>query len=208
MILALIFLGILIIICMLFFLLIVSTIRIKIDELQISNKCKKISKKVVCEIGLYLFGKMKIIKINLNNKKIKEIYLKEKNNYKKIKNKISISKNNIKNIKKLNPDIITYNMHLEIGLQDAIATSCIIVLCSSVISYILAKNIEKYDDSKYNYIITPIYSDSNIIDLKLKMIIDIKILNLIYFIMSSIKFNKKSRNKIYIKSKNKLSFDG
>lgn len=207
MILALFFLGILIVICIMFLVVALSTIRINIKELKISNKYKKIDKNIVLKIELYILGKVKITLFNIDNEKIKKIYQNSKKNYKKIKNRISFSKSSIKNITTLNPQIIKCNMNLKIGTTNVIATSFIIVAISSFISYIFSNNIKKYDESKHKYVITPIYSIKNIIEMELNSVVDIKTINIIYFLVSVLKYNTKYKKKSLLKSENKLSFE-
>ena len=71
---------------------------------------------------------------------------------------------------------------------------------SSIISIILARNIETYDKTKYKYIITPKFEDETIVKIKLNYKIDIKIvhiINVIYMLIKkrSVKYDERASNR-------------
>ena len=204
MILALFLFGIVIFICIIVLITIVSTVRINIEKLKISNNYKKVKKNIICKIEIYIIGKFKINIGYIDNNKFKKLYEKSKKSYEKIENGIIFSRKGIKNIKRLNLKIIQYNMNLQIGTPNVILTSFIVVAISSAVSYILSNNIKIYDESNYKYIIEPVYVTRNSIDFELSTILEFKVIDIIYFLITSIKYNKKQNN---LKTKNKLSFE-
>ena len=118
-------------------LLLLSTIKINIKELNFNNVAgesrDKLRKKFKIFIEIYLFGKIKIARIILDNNIIKQIksrfnFKKIKNNAKKL-NKIKISK--ILNILKLK--IEKANLNIQIGTENAIFTAFVVTFISTIL---------------------------------------------------------------------------
>ncbi len=139
------------IIAFLIFLILFLVIRINIKEIKISNvengiKKDKLEKTYDAFIELLLFGKIKIAKINLNEKTLKNINLKEKlenvkNDAKDIKNDFEVVKKirSLEIIKRLKMTVEKFKLHGEIGTENAMLTAFLVASISSIFRYIIKK---------------------------------------------------------------------
>ena len=169
--------------------ILISTLKIDIKELKISNEVENapIIKDLDISVGIYIFNKFKILKKHITKNNVQE--LKKSNKLEKLKNKflnkgtIKEKRKNVKMdidvIKHLNPKLQNINLEINLGTEDVLLTSFLIVLVSIAISMILSKSIEKYDKNKYKYKIIPTYNNKNSIKIYLNSIIDIKLVNII-----------------------------
>ena len=189
--------------------ILISTLRINIERLELSNEIPNtpIIKKLELSIGLYMFGKIKIFKKNINKEDIKKIQNSKR--MEKIKNKIlkqskeNNKKQNVKMdigiIKYLKPKLQKIDLELKLGTEDVILTSFLIVIISIAISIGLSQIIDKYDESKYKYKIIPNYNNKNSVKIFLKSIIDIKLVNIINILFRllfrSDEFDKRASNR-------------
>lgn len=198
------------IICILVVMLIImSTISIRVDKLQISNynTFNKLEYDYIVYWELLFFNRLKILSIRIDKNKIEELKLNQKVQKIKLKNmrKELTSKDMIKDIiKELKIELAKLNLDLKIGTEDVIITSGIIVLLSSLIGIIIAKFIRKYDKEKYKYQICPVYQNKNLINLNLNCIIKVKMVHIIYIIYV---FVKKGRVNKYERTSNRRSYD-
>lgn len=194
-------LTILLFLSILFWLLCLSNLEIEINRFCLNSNNKKNEKleSFLFYIRVKLFGKITWFKIKIDNKKINDIksskFLISKmfNRFKDIqkivfKNKQKIlKKDNIKYIKKLSIKFKKLDLYMQLCTLSTIFTPFIITTISSLLSIILAKNIEKYDRNKYKYIIMPKYEDKPSLKINLNCIIDIKIVHIINIIYILIK---------------------
>ena len=119
--------------------------------------------KIGIEIDNFIFDSEKQEKINKDSK----IYV-----YLLLLNKIKVFKKNIKEI----------DLQLQIGTQDAALTAILTGIISALLGIILRK--PKYE-------VIPIYSNNNVLKIKLKCIISIYLMQYIYsFIFKKEKFLK------------------
>ncbi len=187
------FVFIMIIFCILGILL--SNIEVEVNNLELEldkNEflCTKV-KKANININVYFLRFIKILKIKINEKylsifgikiKLKELYEKyiNKKILKKDFNKI---KDNYKEIdfKLLKPNLNKFKFKLEVGTENAIFTSFLTFIISSVLTYILKKSINTFDSKKYNYKIMPMYSNENYYYASLKTNIKFETLKIIAF---------------------------
>lgn len=149
--------------------------------------------------------KEKLTKLQQNSKTIQKIKKEiTKKNIKTLQKEYNLTTGNIiKNItqiiKKIIPTIKELDLKLELGTENAALTALLIPIISTTLSLIIAQNqpqtktksnknkpIKKVKTKKQtnqkNYTITPIYQNKNIINIKLKGTIEIKIINLIKII--------------------------
>lgn len=193
-------LTILFLLSVFFLLLCLSNLEIEINKLSFdsNNKKHKKLKGYLFYIRVKLLDKITWFKIKIDNKKINDIknskLLKSKmlNRFGKIqeialKNKQEIlKKDNIKYLKELNIKLKKINLYMELCTSSTTLTPLIVATIASIISIIVARSIEKYNRTKYNYIITPKYEDKPSLKIKLNCIIDIKIvhiMNVIYMLI-------------------------
>lgn len=114
----------------------------------------------------------------------------EKIDFNKIKRKIPINKSSLKSILKLKINIETLNLNLELGLQNALLTSYTVAIISSAIGIILPHIVKPQDLKQCKYQISPVYNNTDTINLYLNSTINIKIVNIIILAYNLLK-NKK-----------------
>ena len=229
---ALFFFIIIVIVITSIFIIINSGIKLSINKFQVDTKNKKIYYDL--KIGLYFMKKIPIVGIRINEKKIAKMKKTIKNmenskilkkitkiNIKKLslnfeeklkrKIKRKIKNNNIKPteianiiIKNLKIETLKFKMNLKIGLDDALITSIILAILSSIISIGLRLTVKDIKNSKnYYYKLMPIYGNGNILKLNLSCIINLKlvhIINIIYMVI------KKGRSDRYVRASNRRSY--
>lgn len=211
--------SIIILISLIVTILLFSTIRIEINNLELNsrNKNKNINnlkqiqeqgrkqKQYRVKISLYFLGVIPIFWINLNSNKMKKIYSNkrlEKIDFNKIKNKVHINKNLFIMLKELNIKLRSLNLIVEIGIEDAILTSYIIAIIASIISIILPHITNYKEINKCKYVTKPLYNNKNEYYILLDSIIDVKIVHIIY---SMLNFMKRGMKK-YERSSNRRSY--
>lgn len=187
MILVLFFSGILLLTLIIFFLLVVSTLNIKVKNLSISNTETKNKAKYEIQFSLHLFNKIKWIWFNLNNKKSKKIYSKiqlEKIDYKKLKKNFKLK--DLKQLSRLQPKISYLNLNANLGVINPVTTSYLVAGIASIISILLPYLAKNMKENKYIYNITPLYYNKNLYKINLNCIIEVKmvhIINVIYVLL-------------------------
>lgn len=176
---------------------ILSTIKLKIENFKLSNnnysstenkKIKQSQSKIAQDyrviISLCLFDKIKWFGIHLNSAKMKKMYSKmqlEKMDLKKLEKNFKFE--DLKIMKELKVEISYFKLNVKIGTEDAILTSFIVFIISTIISMLLPHTIKKYEKNKYYYEIMPLYQNANIYEIKFDSIIKVKmvhIINVIY----------------------------
>lgn len=195
--------GIALIICLISFVLCISTLQVEIKDLLIdstNDKDKKIEGYSIL-IRLKILNNLTLFKIKTDNQKLekskilnKKILLKIKETEKKIfdkENKV-LKKENMQLIKYFNLKVDKFDLYLKIGLVDNFFTTMSVVLISTLISILLAKVSNKFNNNKY--LIMPEYDENNTIKIKLNCIIRIKIIHIINVIYM---LNKKKRSVDY-----------
>lgn len=192
------FLCIFIILLLLILAIFFSNIRICITNLEIDNTITNIIKDYQFEFGIYLFNKIRIIKLKINEKKIKKLEKSKIINKiskmdfnkvtKRLKNKfiyrdnINLTKLPRLLLKKLKPEISKFKLDLKIGFKDVMFTTFLIPIISTVISFVLRFTTKNINNKKsYFYKIEPIYN-KNIIKLRLNCIINVKVVHIINII--------------------------
>lgn len=192
MILVFIFLGLLIIISILFFVLIMSTIKLKIENLQIGNYTN--NKRYKAFIQIYFLNKIKIFSIKINNQRLKKLYSSkqlEKIDFNKVKENIAINRETFSIIKKLKLKIEKLNLEANLGTEDAVLTSYAVAIMASLISIFLPHLVKDMDHNQIRYVINPIYN-KNIFNIYLDSIISLKIVHIIYIVGIFFRWKKSS----------------
>ena len=207
----------------LFFILVIllillfSTIRISVKELDIKNRefdeekvdfddlWKYLDIDFYVNISVYFLNVIKIFEYKLNKRKAKKLHIDEK--VKKIKFKqveeevkLDFDKEILNKIKKINFKIKKFKLYLQIGTKSPVATSYLVAIISIVVSMILANLIKKVDPINHNYKITPLYVNKNKVNLNLNCIIYTKLVHIMFVIFI---FLRKRRVKIYERASNR-----
>lgn len=114
----------------------------------------------------------------------------------KITRKIPINKSSLKSILKLKINIETLNLNLELGLQNALLTSYTVAIISSAIGIILPHIVKPQDLKQCKYQISPVYNNTDTINLYLNSTINIKIVNIIILAYNLLKNKKQAPIKL------------
>ena len=136
-----------------FIIIVLSTIKFEIVDFELSNIIPITPKNYKIKLSFYLFGKIKIFSFKLNSERARKMYSKmniEKFDIEKGRKLLTIKNINI--LKKLNTRLDCLDLELDLGLEDAIFTTELITLISTVISNILPHIISKYIPNKYAHI--------------------------------------------------------
>jgi len=204
MILVFIFLRLFIIISIVFLILITSTIRIKIENLQMGNHLKK--NKYKAFIQLYFLDKIKIFSIKINDEKVKKLYSNkkfEKINFNKVKEIIPINKETLSIIKELKLEIEKLNLKIILGVEDAVLTSYLVAILSSLLGIILPHFVKDRYNKEIKYVVEPIYNTTQF-NMHLDSIISIKIVHIIYVLYALV---KKGKEREYERTSNRRAYD-
>ena len=196
MVLVLLFCAIIIVVMLLIIFTLISTVKIKINNLKIENP-KKINSKYEISISFNLMNKLKWISIKLNKQKIRKILTKmhlEKIDIKKLEKDVKLS--DIQELLKIKPKLSMLNLQLKVGVEDVIATSFAIPIICTAISIILPYVTDRRNFKNIKYKIEPIYNQYAY-HLKLDTEIEVKVIN----VLNSLYKIYKSRKNMYKSSK-------
>ena len=188
------------------------TIKYKIEKLYISNcnKERKLEKKFTSYLEFYLFSKVKILKIKIDQDKLKNSKIKEKLkniNMEKFKQDKNIRKEGLKLIKKLNINLEKFKLKIDIGTENVLISSFIVAIASTIIPLFLSKYVKKYSKENYYFNLKPIYTGENIIKMEFNGIVSIKMVHIIYIIYVYLKkTNKKGECKKDERTSNRRSY--
>lgn len=188
--------------------LLFSKIRFQIQNFEYSSVNKNhINPSYKGELKWYIFGKVPIFKIKLNNKTIKKFRLKEKFidiDLKIWKERKKIDKEFFKIIKKLKFYIEKLNLKIDIGTENAALTSIIVPIISGIIAVFLRNKIKT--NKEQFFIVQPIYKNQNYLNIEFSGIFEIKINHIINIIHLLLKKEKKGV-KEYERTSNRRSYD-
>lgn len=196
-------------------------LRLEIMNFKYSlDKKINLNNKVI--FSIYIFNKIRILKINFSMKKInnlriikllKKIEINKKANelikeYKKYGEVEKLNSNeNIKKLKfilkNLKININSFDLKLEIGTIDCIFTSFLIPIISSVLTLILNRYNNKLENEKF--VIMPVYKNKNFINIDFTGIFEIKMISIINIFLNirKMKINNCKKNKKFNKNFNK-----
>lgn len=189
------------------------TIKIKfeIQNLKIStNEKPHLNKKYQIKIVIYTLGFIPILKLKLNNQKIKKIInnqkIKEKikqQETKIIENKANIDKELITSLKNIKTEVKEINLKIRIGTENASLTAFTIPVISTFIAIFLSKQIKKYND-KQVFLVEPVYLDKNLLNIEISSIFQIKMIHIINTICIVNKKRKGDKNE---RTSNRRTYD-
>ena len=199
------------IILMIIIMFITLKIKFEIQNLKIStNEKTHLNKKYQIKIVIYTLGFIPILKIKLNNKKIKKIInnqkIKEKikqQETKIIENKANIDKELIISLKNIKTEVKEINLKIRIGTENASLTAFTIPVISTFIAMFLSKQIKKYND-KQVFLVEPVYLDKNLLNIEISSIFQIKMIHIINTICIVNKKRKGDKNE---RTSNRRSYD-
>lgn len=181
----LLFFSIILFILILIFMISLSELKFKINNLELSNFGTKTDTKYNVKIGLYFLGKIPILFFNLSSKKaskfIKKSYIEKLiKELPKIKNsKVKLQRKTIWDLIRKNGKVTTFKLKVFLDTENAITTSYLVGIISIIIPNLLQRNIKNVNSENFNFKILPIYKNQNFIYLKLNSIFSIKLVHII-----------------------------
>lgn len=200
------FFYVLIILAILVTILLFSEFKINIKNIKVSTE--KIKGRVLGEnysiiVSWNILKKLPILKINITKEKLEELNLQnkiKKIDITKIKFK-GFDKKKIKEAQKYKPQIEYINLYMDIGLDNAVLTSYIVAIISTIFGITLKQQLAHSKENRF--IINPIYSNKNLLNLELNCIFKIKLLHIIYIIYI---LKKKRRDDKYVRTSNRRTY--
>ena len=195
MVLVLFLLGIFIFIAIVVVLLIFSKLKINIKNLEIENiLLPKLTYDFDIQIGIYILEKIPLLKFNINPERLNELNVIEKLEKNYISEKVVWDFDVLKKLKMLSPKIEKLNFYLKIGTEDALYTSAIVFIISTLFSLGLPHLVQKKDYEKIKYEITPLYAGKNLFSTKLNSIIYVKMVHIINIIYIYLRKRREEEN--------------
>ena len=186
--------------------IVTSKIRFQIKDFEYSLiNMQHVNPKYKMQISWFIFGKIPIVRIDIDKTKINKLKIKEKiTNIETeiIQGKKPINKNILKVIIKL--DVKELNLKIDLGTENAALTSMIIPIISSILAIFLRKKIKSTEEQYF--IITPIYQNQNYLNIELSGIFEIKMNHIINIIHLLLRKEKKGVKK-YERTSNRRSYD-
>lgn len=193
--------------------LIISTIRIKFKFVNFkfsSLGSKHLNNDYIVEITIYILRKIPILKNKITKAKVKKIIKNEKikrtikrQEMKIIQNRKDIDKDIINAIKNIKIPIEEMNLKIFLGTENATITAFIIPIISTFIAIFLSRKVEKCNN-KQVFLITPIYTNQNLINIEFSGIFQIKMFHIINTILILKKKRKGDKNE---RTSNRRSYD-
>lgn len=177
--------------------ILISSIRIKIEDFNISNY-EKIEKGIKIFFQIILFKEVLLFSKQINLNSIEKIYLKQQLNIEKLRNIYKLIKENREYIK-----IKNLILNIKIGTGDVILTAYIISIISTIISSVLPRYIDGEVYKNY-FKLAPIYDDEIKYKVSLDCIIPIKTVHIIHIIYLIL---KKRRDEKYGRTSNRKSYE-
>lgn len=173
-----------------------SRLQLKIYNLDFSSdREERVLKHFEIYLGIVIFKKIEILKINLKKIKSKKmnlgIVLEKAKKLEGKNNKQEMAIELIKGLKDFDFEIVKADLKVKIGLQDAALTAISVGIIAGILGIILKK--QKFE-------ILPVYQDKNILNIKLNGIFR---LNLIHYIYKTI---LKGRDKNERKSSDRRTY--
>lgn len=161
------------------------TSKLKIEFINVeykSNLKEKINKDFKIKIVVYVFQKIPIIKVKIDNNKV----VNNKGLVKVIKEqkgKIIINKKDkneevIEAIKNFKMELKQMDLKIFLGTENSAITAIIIPIISTFLALFLSKKISKIND-KQIFSVMPIYNNENLINIQFSGIFEIKMIHII-----------------------------
>ena len=199
MILVFLLLSFIIILTLMIYILLLSNLKLKISKLHILKNSDEFKITLVSNVSIYLFNKIKLVEITIDDDKIKKFYRSGKINLRKIKENSKLNKEIIKLLRKISFKVESFSVEGYIGTENAAFTAYIIGITNAIIPLLLRKNLS--NTCQYKNSINPIYVNENMMNIALKLSINIKIISIINVLIQNHKNRKQKlqepKRKIY-----------
>ena len=197
MVLVFILLAILILVLTFVIFVLLSTYRIDIKNLYLTNMNEKrdSNSKFQIILAFYLFNKIKWISVKLDKEKAEKLYSKiklENLDLKKLEKDFKWEY--LKIFKKLNIQVPYLNLKANLGLESPISTAFLVSSLSAIISIWLPHVAVKLKKENYKYIIEPVYKNRNLYKIEFNCIIQVKMVHIINVIYLFVKKGRSDEN--------------
>lgn len=171
-------------------LILLSTLKIDIKNIKLTN-LSKINKSYKINIKLKLFNQLQWIAFTLNSERMKKINRKihlDEIDIKKLERDFKLS--DIKEIAKIKLKITNMNLEIKLGFEDIFFTTYGVAIIASIISIILPhiSKIEDIDSIRYN--VQPIYNKGNTSYIAIDTKFEITIISLVKSLVGMYKNRK------------------
>ena len=171
-------------------------LQLKIHNLDIAtDRTETIKRDFEVYLGIVIFNKIEILKINLKKVKSQKIsfgkVLEQAKKLEEKSNKQSALKGLIKSLKDLEFEIQKIDLKVEVGTEDAALTAILVGTIAGILGIILRNQ---------KFKILPIYQDKNVLKIKLDGIFRVNLMHYIYKTIS------KGRDANDRKSSNRRSY--
>lgn len=196
MILVFIFLGIIIFVLLTMFVLMLSILKIEVKKLHISNSKESFKIDFILNIEIYFLNKFKLIKLVIDDDKIKDSIKTGKIDINKIKNNNQFNKDSLKLIKNLKINIEYFKLEGEFSTFNNVLSAWIYGFINAIIPILIGSKI----NGKYVNNIRIINVNENKININFNCIINVKIVNIINILLylkkkGGVENNGKSSNR-------------
>ncbi len=181
MVLVFILLGTFILLVMFFILILLSTLQVEIQNLEVGNIKEEKQTKYQIKITFYFLEKIPIFWLRFNERKLKEIYTNkqlQKIDFKKMRKEIPL-KQAFQILKILRIRIKKLKLQIAFGTGDAILTSYLIAIIGSIIGILLPHITQPKQRKECHYFVTPIYQEKNLYHIYVDSIICVKMVHII-----------------------------
>lgn len=175
MILVFIFLGIIIFVLFTIFILMLSTLKIEVNKLHITNINVNFEVEFLASIAIYFLNKFKVLKLTIDEDKIKDGIKSGKIDVNKIKNNNQFNKDSLKILKKLKVNIEYFKLEGEFSTFNTVLSSWIYGIINAIIPILIGSKI----NGRYINNIRMLNINENQININFNCIISVKIVNII-----------------------------
>ena len=190
--------------------LLLSKVKFKIKHFEYETNLKKRHKKLELNIGIYLYGYIKILGATLEDDGVR--FFGKKLNYQKFK-WIEPFKNvdfknldydfKLRDMREWKLQLESLDLKLDMGFENVLFTSFSIFVASTLLSIFVKRTVKKFNPKKYHYIIKPHYRNANIVNLRATGIISS---NTVHIIAILLKY-KKRRTKDYERTSYRRAYE-
>ncbi len=187
-----------------------SKIKFKIKNWDFETNLKNVHKDFEVDIGIYLYGYIKIIGASLKDdgvriwgKKVDYDKFKKYEPFRNVNFKSIDRDFKISELREWKLQLEKLNLTLDVGFENVLFTSFSVFLISTILSIFVKKTVKKYNPKKYEYMIMPHYRSTNQIKLKANGIISAKTVHIIFILLKY----KKRRAKNYERTSYRRSYE-
>ena len=190
--------------------IVLSKVKFKIKHLKYETNFKETHKKFEINVGIYLYGYIKILGATLGDdgvkifgKKVSYHKFKWFEPFKNVDFKGLNHDFKLSEMREWKLQLEKLDLELNMGFEDVLFTSFSIFAVSTFLSFFVKKTVKKYNPKRYRYTIMPHYRSKNQVNLKSVGIISAKTVHIIAILLKY----KKRRTKNYERTSYRRSYE-